>query len=240
MLENNTPYLGKVILSFEKNPQPSETLPFNGVVLNLGFTKLVSRIKPDLVYGEVQVHPETIMKIEKETGLKVHSISAKDSQTGKLVRYQTFHPDGDHLGSIEIGWLYVKMRLKAIKGKSPLTAWSAETKQWIGFNNFNRTNKVCAFGKGDKLFDPTWIPTDEDLYQLESYWVKQHHKYVTEYENWQASTSPKKATEEEMSLNYWALQLIPYQLRGSKVIKSYEEAYDAAIAFSNYSLVECQ
>ena len=237
MLKNNTPYLGRVFLKFEKDPQPSNETPLNGIILNLGFTKLVSRIKPDLVYGEVQVHPETVALIERDTNLKIHSLQAKDNPTGKTMRYQTFHPNGDHLGSIEIGWAYLKLGLKAIKGKDIYTAWSPSTKQWIGFI---AGKKACAFSKGDKLFDPSWVPTDSELLELESYYVNQHHKYVLEYEEWQASTSPKKATEEEMSLNHWVLDLIPANLRGSKVIKSYEESYDAALAFSNYTSSKCQ
>ena len=50
MIKNHTPYLGKIYLKFEKDPYYTGNTKLNKVHLNLGFTKLVSRIR--LVYIE--------------------------------------------------------------------------------------------------------------------------------------------------------------------------------------------
>ena len=226
MFKNKTPYLGKMKFSFEKNPLPSQDSPLNGVILNLGFTKLVSRIN---LSNGVKVHPETVAKIEKETGLFIHDLPADQSPTCETLHYQCFHPNGDHMGSIEIGWWFLQMKMRATKGKSINTAWNTDGKQWVGFSG----PIACAFGKGDKVFDPNWVPSDEDLLNLQKYYCKRLEEYEKEVYEWSASTSDKKVPEEQMTINYWALDHIPYNLRGTKVIKSYEDAYDSALTFAN-------
>ena len=51
LIKNRTPYLGKMILKFEKYPHYSSSQDgkLNKVHLNLGFTKLVSRFIPKQV-----------------------------------------------------------------------------------------------------------------------------------------------------------------------------------------------
>ena len=51
LIKNTTPYLGKLVLKFEKYPHysGSKSGVLNKVHLNLGFTKLVSRMIPKQV-----------------------------------------------------------------------------------------------------------------------------------------------------------------------------------------------
>ena len=46
MIKNTTPYIGKIRLKFEKYPEYTGKSKLNKIHLDLGFTKLVSRITP--------------------------------------------------------------------------------------------------------------------------------------------------------------------------------------------------
>lgn len=229
MIKNRTPYIGKIKVGFERNPYWSGSSKLNKVHLDLGFIKLVSRIWPESDLDGLKVHPEAIRKIEKETGLKVYT-----HKFGPNLEYElpnSVHtPDGKYVGSIEEGWWYLNNGLRATKGSHPHTAWSKKTKQWIGYSH----RGSCAFGKGDKLFDERWSPKDSDLLQYEKYFVRKLSEFDKWYDEWAQSTSEHKAPAEEMTMAKWATQYIPFKLRGSKTIHSYEDAYKAAVNFAKY------
>ena len=72
-IKNETPYLGKIKLKFEKMPYyTSGRSKLNKVHLNLGFTKLVSRIHSTKTEEgwEFMVNPKSVEDI-LTTGLKV-------------------------------------------------------------------------------------------------------------------------------------------------------------------------
>jgi hypothetical protein len=229
MIKNNTPYVGKIKLRFEKNPYWSGSSKLNKVHLNLGFTKLVSRIWPESDLEGFVVTPETIKRIELETGLKVYTHKFGPNMEYELPN-SVHTPDGKYVGSIEEGWWYLQNGLRSTKGSHPHTAWAKRSKQWVGYSH----RGSCAFGKGDKLFDAKWSPKEDDLLQYERYFTKKLDQYEREYQEWEQSTSANKAPIEEMTMTKWATQFIPFKLRGSKTIHSYEDAYKAAVNFANY------
>jgi hypothetical protein len=227
MIKNTTPYLGKIRLKFEKFPHYSGKDKLNKIHLNLGFTKLVSRITPFSDETGFVVNPECIELIKKNTGLKVetHTFGPNDEYT---LPNSCMNPAGQYVGSIEEGWWYYNNGLRATKGSHPHTAWSKEAKQWIGYSH----RAACAFSKGDKLFDESWIPTDDELLALEKHYVKHLGEFQKEYSEWVRSESNNK--EEDFTLNKWVVSHIPFKLRGSKTIHSYEDAYKAAVNFAKY------
>jgi hypothetical protein len=227
MIKNTTPYLGKIRLKFEKFPHYSGKDILNKIHLDLGFTKLVSRITPDRDANGPIVNPKCIDLIKKNTGLKVetHTFGPNNEYT---LHNSCINPDGKYVGSIEEGWWYYNSGLRATKGSHPHTAWSKEAKQWIGYSH----RSACAFGKGDKLFDADWVPSDNDLHALEKYYVKHLGEFQKDYSEWLQSESENK--EEDFNLNKWAVDHIPFKLRGAKTIHSYEDAYKAAVNFAKY------
>lgn len=68
MVKNTTPYLGKIRLKFEKYPEYTGKDKLNKVHLDLGFTKLVSRITPYIDTSGWLINPECKFLIEKYTG----------------------------------------------------------------------------------------------------------------------------------------------------------------------------
>jgi hypothetical protein len=227
MIKNTTPYLGKIRLKFEKFPHYSGNDKLNKIHLNLGFTKLVSRITPFRDESGLVVNPDCIDLIRKNTGLKVetHTFGPNNEYT---LTNSCMNADGHYVGSIEEGWWYYNNGLRSTKGSHPHTAWSKEAKQWIGYSH----RGACAFGKGDKLFDESWVPNDDELFALEKHYVKHLGEFQIEYTEWLQSGSDHK--DEEFTLNTWAVGHIPFKLRGSKTIHSYEDAYKAAVNFAKY------
>ena len=188
---------------------------------------MVSRITPFRDESGWVVNPKCIDLITKNTGLKVETHTFGPSEEYTLPN-SCINPDGQYVGSIEEGWWYYNSGLRATKGSHPHTAWSKEAKQWIGYSH----RAACAFGKGDKLFDASWIPNDDDLHALEKYYVKYLGEFQKEYADWVQSGSDNK--EEDFNLNKWAVDHIPFKLRGGKTIHSYEDAYKAAVNFAKY------
>lgn len=222
MIKNTTPYLGKIRLKFEKHPHYSSgSDKLNKVHLNLGFTKLVSRIRT------AGVNPECIELIRNNTGLRVETHTFGPNNEYSLEN-SCMTPSGEYVGDIERGWWYYKNGLRATKGSYPHVAWSKEAKQWVGYSH----RAACAFGKGDKLFNASWIPSDEDLRTYEKFYVKHLHQFEKEHKEWLESDSEYK--DKEFTLNSWAVGHIPFKLRGRKTIHSYEEAYEAAVNFAKY------
>ena len=60
MIKNTTPYIGKLRLKFEKYPEYTGKSKLNKIHLNLGFTKLVSRITPVQTLKGWVINPESI------------------------------------------------------------------------------------------------------------------------------------------------------------------------------------
>ena len=67
MIKNTTPYIGKISLKLEKYPEYSGKSKLNKIHLDLGFTKLVSRITPRRDLAGWIVNPECVHKINNYT-----------------------------------------------------------------------------------------------------------------------------------------------------------------------------
>lgn len=215
MIKNHTPYLGKIKLKFEKYPEYSGTSKLNRVHINLGFTKLVSRVystKTDEGFQFIP-NPEVIETIRNTTGLLVEDHVFGPEEDSYTLPNSCMHPDGGYVGDLARGHWYYTAGLIAKKGTHTHTAWKKATKQWVGYSH----RAAQAFGKGDKLFDASWVPADEDLLKYERYFTKH------------LDTIPEGQT-----LNEWAVGHIPFRLRGAKTIKTYEEAQEAAVNFAKY------
>jgi hypothetical protein len=231
MVKNQSPYSGKIKIRLERDPfYRNGKSKLNKVHLDLGLFKIVSRIYPNRdADGNWEVLPNVVSLIERSTGLKVktHVFGPNDEYS---LANSVHTPDGVYVGSIEEGWWYYQNGLRSTRGSHPHTAWAKKTKQWIGYSH----RASCAFGKGDKLFDPSWSPKDSELLQYEKYYIKHLDAHYAELEEWAKSDSEHKADSSEMTLNKWAASHIPFTLRGSKTIHSYEDAYKAAVNFAKY------
>ena len=109
LIKNTTPYLGKLVLKFEKYPHysGSQSGVLNKVHLNLGFTKLVSRMIPRQVMegGPSNIDPEKIELINEYTGgvIGTHKFGNEGEYT---LENSYLTVDGQYIGDIKTAWWY--------------------------------------------------------------------------------------------------------------------------------------
>ena len=111
MIVNRTPYYGRLRFKFEKHPHYTGggSGVLNKVHLNLGFTKLVSRMIPYKNDNGWIVSTDCTKLISKFTGGKVGSHTFHD---GEHTLYNSFLTnDGKYIGDIETGWWYYNNNL---------------------------------------------------------------------------------------------------------------------------------
>lgn len=229
IVKNRTPYVGKIRLRFlSKNGIVTNGI-YNSTVINFGLFRLVSVMKP---YNSADnrgpmVDDSKILLINLNTGLTVRDFMTKDEG---MIYNAVLNQQGELIGDIEDGWWYYTNGLRCIPNTDHRVAWSPKTLEWVGYTH----RGVQAFAYGDKLFEPDWVMTDDELREYERYYCKHLDQYERELTEWEDSDSPHKVSEEDMELNSWATQFIPFRLHGSKTIETYDDAYQAALNFAKY------
>jgi hypothetical protein len=243
MIVNRTPYYGRLRFKFEKYPH--YTGGGNGVLnkvhLNLGFTKLVSRMIPYRNDNGWIVSTDCTKLISKFTGGKVGSHTFHD---GEHTLYNSFLANnGDYIGNIERGWWYYENNLVVCEDYPCGVAIKLKDNNY--FKKFDRTYHSsdlnldgdavgyygythrggALFKLGDRIFDNYYLPAKSDYPQEE--W----DKYYEEYKK-----SLKKGDDFDRK---WLTvdgiaSVIPFNRRGKKVIETWEEAKEAAISLSKY------
>ena len=163
-IKNNTVIKGKIYLKWEKHPYHySMNDRLNKVHLNLGFIKLVSRVKGN-EYDWLKIN-----RIPLETNLKVKIggwVVKKDAEQ-KIIGTEFVEDKWDPksnlsqiivctksdqlVGDIETGWWFVQNKLIA-DNDIPGIAYQQHTKSWIGFSQ----NGAIPFTYGDKIFESNW------------------------------------------------------------------------------------
>lgn len=234
LIKNKTPYIGKIFLKFEKDPYYSGDTILNSTIVNLGFTKLVSRMKP---YNTPNsrgwvVDTDKIALINLHTGLTVKDywVDEREPREEFTIYNACLTADGLFAGDIRFGWECYLNDVVSLPGVHPRVLWHEEEQGAIAWSH----RDIQAFTIGDKLFDINWIPNDEEMNLYQRYYVKHLCEYEREYDEWESSTSDKKLPPDLMTMNTWAVQYIPFFLRGSITIKTKEQAIEAATNYLKY------
>jgi len=238
LIKNTTPYLGKLVLKFEKHPYytSSQDGKLNKVHLNLGFTKLVSRMKPKQVMegGPSNIDPKKIELIEKYTGgvIGIHKFGNDDEY---VLENSFLTEDGQYIGDINTAWWYfqngmtvcedyphgVAVVWNTSKFDKTLVSGQDGIKGYYGYTHRGGS----TFKIGDRLFEEDYDPVveDYDRKEFEKYWkkyVKQHSKADDVDRKWIYGDGIKA--------------VMPFNQRGKEVIKNWEQAKEAAINVSKY------
>jgi hypothetical protein len=249
MIENRTPYLGKMVLKFERHPYytSSQDGKLNKVHLNLGFTKLVSRMEPKQVMeGYSNIDPKKIKLIEKYTGgvIGTHTFGKDDEHT---LENSFLTKDGKYIGDINNAWWYyinkfyvceeyphgVAIKLKSYEPTIVLTnsigdeyenfvTEQIENDNVEGFHGYSHRGG-STFKIGDRLFDADYMPIvdDYDRKEFEGYWKE----YAKSYSR--ADGFDKKSIYGD-----GIKAVIPFNRRGKQVIEDWTQARQAAINMS--------
>ena len=241
MIKNRTPYLGELFFKFEKHPNYTGRTALNHVHLDLYFTKLVSRIKPNITKDGNEVDPEKIKLIELLTG----GIIADYFVDGRpdpdfLLPFSFLSLNGEYLGDVRDAWNYVQNRfiicptnpktvaIKVKKGffdsrdsRFPIRNYSDEFIE--GFYGYTHRGG-CLFEKGDRLFDPLYYPRMEDYDQKE--W-KSYRKKLEK-------TLNKQVKETGLIAQSSIREIMPFKRRGKVIIETWDQAEQAALNLSKY------
>lgn len=247
LVKNRTPYRGKLKLKFEKSPHYTghKSGKLNKIHLDLGFTKLVTRMIP---YKNEEagwdVDPKRIELIERYTGGKIASHNVdKNTETEFILHNSFMGKNGEYIGDVEIGWWYYENNMivcddyprgVAIKVKPELfkkakgqidSYMDSFIEGYYGYTHRGGS----LFKIGDRIFEPGYTPVEEDYPEWQ--WAGLVEKF---------NESMNKAIAEKD--DFWIKDLhndgissiTPFRLRGRKEIENWSEALEAAINMSKY------
>ena len=260
-IENTTPYMGKLRLKFEKYPEYSDGSVYNKTHINLGFTKLVSRMHPKQTKeGYSNLDPDKVQLILSHTNGKVGIHEWWDCSSKKTGNYKKkytkpdpniwdvqFHGklpesfvshDEQYIGDVARGWWYYKNKLK-VYNPYPLGVAIKYYDDSYKSSYITESGVEGFYGyshRGGALFR-----LGDRIFE-ESYEPKEE-----DYEDWQWAgfvdkynknvSEAKKAGDD-----FWLDSIrtdgiagvIPFNMRGEHVIHLFNEAAEAAINLSNY------
>lgn len=249
MIKNNTPYVGNIKLKFEKNPHYTgggDGL-LNKIHLNLGFTKLVSRMIPYRNEEGWIVNSECIKLITKYTGGKVGTHTFHGGEHQLPNSFMT--SDGTYIGDIKTGWWYYNNKLYVCQEYPSGVALKLKTytpnirlKNYI-LDEYDRfvTEQIendnvegyygythrggSLFKIGDRIFDNYYLPVKSDYTEQE--WDKF-------YQDYQKSLDKADPFDKKWMVSDGIKSVIPFNKRGKKVIENWKEAREAAICLSKH------
>ena len=222
MIKNTTPYIGKIRLKFEKYPEYTGKSKLNKIHLDLGFTKLVSRMTPLQNLEGWLINPESIYLINKHTGGKIGGHTFGDNNEHSLPN-SFLSKDGTYIGDIDRGWWYYKNNMKVCDQYPRGVAERYDDEgNLIGYHGYSHRGGQ-TFKIGDRLFDASYKPKEEDYEEWE--WAGWQLKFEESHSK--GDDLDKKWMDKE-GIGY----VIPFNKRGSKVIDNFEECLQAAINMS--------
>ena len=251
-IENETPYLGKILLRLEKYPHYSSGTDgkLNKIHLDLGFTKLVSRVLPKTDENGWMIDPIKKELIEKHTGglIKNHKwwiVKDEDGNTTKEVKRKPKDESkivnsfelpnsfvtkkGQYINDIETAWWYYKNNLYVCEDYPSGVAEKIETDPVLGkviVGYYGYTHRGGSLFKiGDRLFDKNYVPVENDYEPKE--WKEYVEKFTQSFDK-EDKVGKKWMLEDGFSY------VIPFKRRGHKDIETLKEAKQAAINVSKY------
>ena len=176
------------------------------------------------------ISEDEIKEIERLTGGKIgtHSFGPDNEYT---LENSLLSPDGTYVGDFDIAKWYVKNKMM-IDEQYPHGVAASITEDTYGTDNpviegmYGYTHRGGQlFRIGDRLFDGKYKPTKDDYPEDE--WTQYENRFKELYE--EEDELGKKWMDND-GISY----VIPFKLRGSKIIETMEDAFEAAKNMSNY------
>jgi hypothetical protein len=237
LVKNRTPYLGKMILKFEKHPHYSSSMDgrLNKVHLNLGFTKLVTRLIPNQVMeGYSNIDPKKIELINKYTGGIIGTYKWGDNDNDEFVLEDSFlTKDGKYIGNIDTAWWYFQNAMTVCEEypQGVAIVWNTTKCNTLacaqtikGYRGYSHRGGA-TFKIGDRLFDEEYNPVVEDYDENE--FKKWWKEYTKSYKN-------GDDFDKKWIYGDGIKSVIPFNKRGKNIIENLEDARTAAINMSKY------
>ena len=177
-----------------------------------------------------EITQEEIQEIERLTGGKIgtHTFGPNNEYT---LENSFLSPDGTYIGNLDKAQWYVKNKMM-VDEDYPHGVAAVITEDTYGTDNpviegmYGYTHRGGNMFKiGDRLFDENYKPTKEDY--PEEQWNEYERKFNESYE------VGDKLDKKWMD-NDGIAHVIPFKLRGSRIIETMDDAFEAAKNMSNY------
>ena len=254
IIKNQTPYVGKTYLKFERMPyyvSGGKGGMLNKVHLNLGFTKLVSRIAPKRDLEGYIIDPKKAELINRWTWGKLgtHQMDGRPQEEFRLSN-SFLTSEGNYIGDAKEGWWYYKnnmivcreyphgvaIKLKTYHPNNKLknhikapyenyVTEQIENDNIAGYYGYTHRGGQ-TFKIGDRFFQEDYKPVPEDYTEKE--WAKFEKAFQKALDNSEDDLDRKWIQESGISY------VIPFKMRGPKLIENWYEAKQAAINMSKY------
>lgn len=243
MIKNLTPYKGKLKIKFEKDPEytGSNSGLLNKVHIDLGFTKLVTRMIPNKNLDGWEIDLNKVNLIEEFTDGKIgfhewwvikqdgktETVNSLPKDSAEIVFYGSLpnsflSKSGKYIGDIQRAWWYYNNNLKVCEEYPLGVAKQYENGKLVGYYGYTHRGG-SSFKIGDRLFESDYTPKEEDYEIWE--WFGWEDNFNRRYE--ESDEFGKKCMDED-----GIKCVIPYNKRGSKVIETLGEALEASINLS--------
>ena len=223
----------------------------NKVHANLGFTKLVSRIVPKRDLDGYIIDSKKADLISRWTWGKLgtHQVGGDPSEEFRLSN-SFLAQDGTYIGDAKEGWRYYKntmivcreyphgvaIKLKTYQPNSKLknhiedpyenyVTEQIENDNIVGYYGYTHRGGQ-TFKIGDRLFQEDYKPRKEDYTRQE--WEGFMRDYQRALDK--AEDDLERKWIKESGVSY----IVPFRMRGPKLIETWEEAKQAAINMSKY------
>jgi len=177
-----------------------------------------------------EITQEEIQEIERLTGGKIgaHTFGPNNEHT---LDNSFLSPNGHYIGDFERAQWYVKNKMM-VDEEYPHGVAAVIVEETYGTDNpiiegmYGYTHRGGnMFRIGDRLFDEKYHPVKDDY--PEEDWNKWEDRFKELREE---SDDLDKKWMDESGISY----VIPFRLRGKKIIETMEEAFEAAKNMSNY------
>jgi hypothetical protein len=222
-VKNDTPYLGRLVLRFEKNTDYKSTKKgfLNKIHLDFKFFKLVTRLIPEINDNKLMPDPDKVALIEKYTGgiIVERRVKEKELNDILLTKHNFLTKDKRMVGDIFTAWDYFKNQMVIVEENPKGVALVYKDRKPYEYIVLDDKEKISV-KIGDRIFDENYMSSMANFKRDE--WKKWYKKYIRDY--YRADEKNKKRIKEEGIIKY-----IPYNMRGIKKIKTLEEAKITAI-----------
>lgn len=181
LVKNDTPYEGKLILKFEKNPLYKSIKKgfLNKIHFDLFFFKVVTRIIPKIENRLVVLNENSKVLIEKYTSCELHrKVELNDEiESGSIITHNLVYDKKYFWGDVDFAWWMFKNQIIVSKERPQFLAFKYENGKII--SGYIKLKSGGLFIKiGDKIFENNYNPSAP--YHEPKFWKKILKEYYKE------------------------------------------------------------
>jgi hypothetical protein len=227
-IKNYTPYLGRLVLKIEKEPDYNEIKKgyLNKVHIDLKLFKIVTRLIPNIKNDSLELKEDTIVLIEKYTRcnlVKVIKLS-EESDSGRFFTYNLVYDKKHYWGDLDFGWWMMK-NLIIVSDEEPKNIAYQYKDRKISAAFIKVKDKSLFLKIGDKIFEENYKPSPP--FHEKNEWKKWMEKFKADFKKVDNETKFKMSGEG--LINY-----VPIQKRGRITIETKEDLLNSARKIIDY------